>query len=195
VDETYRQAAYNDDEIAQSAATLGSQVIVTGSLSKCHGVPGLRIGWAIVRHKTLREQMVLGKFNTVIANSTIDEMLGLQVLTRADAIIGPRRKHLGEGLARTTAWVAYNSALVEWVKPDAGALCCVRLRSDKFDQAAVARFHAALTALDARVGDGTWFGEEPRVFRLGFGLLSIPELQLALGKLGTALQQAKRKAA
>jgi hypothetical protein len=33
------------------------------------------------------------------------------------------------------------------------------------------------------------------VFRLGFGLLSIPELQLALGKLGTALQQAKRKAA
>jgi hypothetical protein len=195
VDETYRQAAYNDDVIAQSAATLGSQVIVTGSLSKCHGVPGLRIGWAIVRHKTLREQMVLGKFNTVIANSTIDEMLGLQVLTRADAIIGPRRKHLGEGLARTTAWVAYNSALVEWVKPDAGALCCVRLRSDKFDQAAVARFHAALTALDARVGDGTWFGEEPRVFRLGFGLLSIPELQLALGKLGTALQQAKRKAA
>jgi aspartate/methionine/tyrosine aminotransferase len=195
VDETYRQAAYNDDVIAQSAATLGSQVIVTGSLSKCHGVPGLRIGWAIVRHKTLREQMVLGKFNTVIANSTIDEMLGLQVLTRADAIIGPRRKHLGEGLARTTAWVAYNSALVEWVKPDAGALCCVRLRSDKFDQAAVARFHAALTALDARVGDGTWFGEEPRVFRLGFGLFSIPELQLALGKLGTALQQAKRKAA
>jgi aspartate/methionine/tyrosine aminotransferase len=166
VDETYRHAVYNDDEIAQSAATLSPRVIVTGSLSKCHGAPGLRIGWAIVRDKALREQMVLGKFNTVIANSTIDEMLGLRVLLQADAIIAARRKHLGEGLARTVAWVARNAAMVEWVKPDAGALCCVRLRSDQFDQAAVARFHAALAALDARVGDGTWFGEEPRVFRL-----------------------------
>jgi DNA-binding transcriptional MocR family regulator len=170
-------------------------VIITGSLSKCHGAPGLRIGWAIVRDKALREQMVLGKFNTVIANSTIDEMLGLRVLTQAESIIAARRKHLGEGLARTAAWVARNAALVEWVKPDAGALCCVRLRSDQFDRAAVARFHAALAALDARVGDGTWFGEEPRVFRLGFGFLPIPELELALGALSTALQQAKRKAA
>ena len=162
VDETYRQAVYNYDEVAQSAATLSPRVIVSGSLSKCHGAPGLRIGWAIVRDKTLREQMVLGKFNTVIANSTIDEILGLRVLIQADAIIAARRKHLGEGLTRTAAWVARNAALVEWVKPDAGALCCIRLRSDQFDQAAVVRFHAALAALHARVGDGTWFGEEPR---------------------------------
>jgi aspartate/methionine/tyrosine aminotransferase len=195
VDETYRQAAYNDDEVAQSAATLSPRVIITGSLSKCHGAPGLRIGWAIVRDSALREQMVLGKFNTVIANSTIDEMLGLRVLSQAETITAARRKHLGEGLARTAEWVARNAALVEWVKPDAGALCCVRLRSDQFDQAAVTRFHAALAALDARVGDGTWFGEEPRVFRLGFGLLPIPELELGLGALSTALQQAKRKAA
>src|SRR5262245_48552901 len=135
------------------------------------------------------------EINTVIANSAIDEMLGLRVLTQADAIIGARRKHLGEGLARTAAWVARNAELVEWIKPDAGALCCVRLRSDQFDQAAVVRFYAALAALDARVGDGTWFGEAARVFRLGFGLLPMPELELALGALGTALQQAQRKAA
>jgi aspartate/methionine/tyrosine aminotransferase len=195
VDETYRQAAYDDDEVSHSAANLSARVIVTGSLSKTHGAPGLRIGWAIVRDKALREQMVLGKFNTVIANSTIDEMLGLRALIQADAIIAARRKHLGQGLARTAAWVARNATLVEWIKPDAGALCCVRLRSDQFDHAAVARFHAALAGLDGRVGDGTWFGEESRVFRLGFGLLPIPELELALDVLSTALQQAKRKAA
>jgi DNA-binding transcriptional MocR family regulator len=122
-------------------------------------------------------------------------MLGLRVLTQADAIIDARRKHLGEGLARTAAWVARNAEQVEWVKPDAGALCCVRLRSEQFDQTAVARLHAELANLDARVGDGRWFGEGPRVFRLGFGLLPIPELELALGVLSTALQQAKRKAA
>jgi hypothetical protein len=70
----------------------------------------------------LREQMVLGKFNTVNANSTVDETLGLRLLIQAGAIIAARRKHLGEGLARTAAWVARTAALVEWVKPDADAL-------------------------------------------------------------------------
>jgi aspartate/methionine/tyrosine aminotransferase len=199
VDETYRLAVYGDDEPAPSAARLGAQfgaqVIVTGSLSKCHGAPGLRVGWAITRNRALREQLILGKFNTVIANSTIDEALALAVLRRADRIIGARRNHLAAGLARTATWVERNAALVEWVPPDAGALCCVRLRRDRFDEAAVARFHAALARLDARVGNGTWFGDEPRVFRVGFGLLSIPELETALNVVGSALREAQREAA
>jgi aspartate/methionine/tyrosine aminotransferase len=195
VDETYRCAVYDDDKPAPSAALLGSQVIVTGSLSKCHGAPGLRIGWAITRNAALREQLMLGKFNTVIANSTIDEALGLRVLRQQDAIIGTRRRLLGEGLARTAAWVARNAALVEWVRPDAGALCSVRLRPEAFDDAAVARFYATLARLDARVGDGSWFGEERRVFRIGFGFLPTPALQAALDVLTTALQQALRQAA
>ena len=195
IDETYRNAVYGDDPIAPSAALLGANIIVTGSLSKCHGAPGLRIGWAIVRDPALREQLVLGKFSTVIANSTVDEMLALRVFREAEPIIAARRTHLGEGLERTAAWVERNAALVEWVRPDAGALCCIRLRPDRFDEAAVARFYAALGRLDARVANGSWFGEEPRVFRLGFGLLSMDELEAALDVLTTALQQAQRLAA
>jgi aspartate/methionine/tyrosine aminotransferase len=195
VDETYRQAVYDDAAVAPSAALLGSQVIVIGSLSKCHGAPGLRIGWAIVRNAALREQMVLGKFNTVIANSTVDEMLGLRVMRQAERIVGTRRTLLGAGLARTATWIEHNSALVEWVRPDAGALCCVRLRADAFDEAAVKHFHAALARLDARVANGEWFGEEPRVFRLGFGFLAAPRLEQSLDVLTTALQQALRQAA
>jgi len=199
VDETYRAAVYGGDPPAASAAPLGPQmtakVIVTGSLSKCHGAPGLRVGWAITRNRALREQLILGKFNTVIANATIDEALALAVLRQADRIIGVRRKHLAEGLARTAAWVARNATLLEWVRPDAGALCCVRLRRDRFDAAAVARFHAALARRDARVGNGAWFGEEPRVFRLGFGLLSIAELETALDAVSSALHEARREAA
>jgi aspartate/methionine/tyrosine aminotransferase len=195
VDETYRHAVYGDGAPGPSVAQLGTQVIVTGSLSKCHGAPGLRVGWAITRNRALREQLVLGKFNTVIANSTIDEALALAVLRRADRIVGARRAHLAAGLARTAAWVERNAALVEWVPPDAGALCCVRLRRDRFDEASVARFHAALARLDARVGNGTWFGDEPRVFRVGFGLLSIPELDTALNVVSSVLREAQREAA
>lgn len=195
IDETYRCAAFGDDAIAPSGATMSPRVVVTGSLSKCHGVPGVRIGWAITRNAELREQLVIGKFSTVISNSAVDEMLGLRVLRRADEIIGDRRRRLGDGLARTTAWVEHNAALVEWVRPDAGALCCIRLRPDVFDDAGVMRFYAGLSRRDARVGDGSWFGEEPRVFRLGFGFLAPDELDAALDVLTATLQQARRNAA
>jgi DNA-binding transcriptional MocR family regulator len=122
-------------------------------------------------------------------------MLGLRVLREAGSIITARRIHLAEGLARTAAWVERNAALVEWVRPNAGALCCIRLRRDAFDDAAVARFYAMLGRLDARVGNGSWFGEEPRVFRLGFGLLPMDDLDAALDVLTTALRQAQRLAA
>jgi len=195
VDETYRHAVYGDATPAASAALLDARVIVTGSLSKCHGAPGLRVGWAITRNRPLREQLILGKFNTVIANSTIDEALALAVLRQSDRIIGTRRQHLAAGRARMAAWVERNAALLEWVAPDAGALCCVRLRGDRFDEAAVARFYATLARRDARVGNGSWFGEEPRAFRVGFGLLSIPELETALAVVEGALREAQREAA
>ena len=47
VDETYRDATYADDPVAETALALGPKVISVASLSKCHGAPGLRIGWAI----------------------------------------------------------------------------------------------------------------------------------------------------
>jgi hypothetical protein len=59
-----------------------------------------------------------------------------------------------------------------------------------FDEAAVARFHAALPGLGVRVGRGPWFGEAERVFRLGFGLQTPAGLGEALEALSAALDQA-----
>ncbi len=195
LDETYRDAVYGDDAVAPSGVTLGQKVISCASLSKCHGAPGLRLGWAISRDPALREQLVLGKFNTSIANSAIDEALALKVLEQRDRIIGDRRRHLADGLARTAAWTDANAAYVDWVRPDAGALCCVRLKPSVFDEAAVDRFYAALATEGVRVGNGAWFGDEARVFRLGFGLLSMPDLDAALGGLASAIEAAARDAA
>ena len=190
IDETYREAVYGDNTIAPSAISLGPKIVACASLSKCHGAPGLRIGWAITRDAALREQLVLGKFNTVISCSPLDEALALRVLGGRDRIIGERRRHLAEGLARVGAWVESNSACAEWIRPDAGALCCVRLKPSVFDASAVGRFYAELEREGVRVGNGTWFGDEARVFRLGFGLLDIPDLQAGLDRLSAALRNA-----
>lgn len=195
MDETYREAVYGDDPVADSAVTLDPKVISCASLSKCHGAPGLRLGWAITRDPGLRDLLVTGKFNTVISCSAVDEALGLEVLRQRGHIIGERRQRLAQGLAMTADWVSRHDGLVDWVRPDAGALCCLRLKRDLFDELAVGRFYEALAGEGVRVANGTWFGEEARVFRLGFGLLSKPDLEAALEGLSTALERSAREAA
>jgi aspartate/methionine/tyrosine aminotransferase len=195
LDATYRDAAYGDDPVADSYVELSPRIIQTASLSKCHGAPGLRLGWAITRDTALREELILGKFNTVISCSTVDEFLALKVLEQRERIIGERRGRLAEAVATVARWVDQNHRFVEWVRPDAGALCCVRLRPALFDDAAVARFYDALPGEGVRVASGTWFGEEARVFRVGFGLLSQADLEAALARLGAALGAAVREAA
>ncbi|HTT00899.1 MAG TPA: pyridoxal phosphate-dependent aminotransferase [Steroidobacteraceae bacterium] len=195
VDETYREAVYGEDAVPPSAVGLDPSVISISSLSKCHGAPGLRIGWAVVRGRELREQLVMGKFNTVISCSSLDEALAVRLLERRQQVIGERRVQLAAGLAAVERWVAQHAQLIEWVRPDAGAICCVRLRSGAFDAAGVRRFYAALAAEDARVADGRWFGDDSRIFRLGFGRLTAAELEGALLSVGRSLQHAARGSA
>lgn len=67
-----------------SAVHLGDNVIVVSSLSKIHGVPGLRIGWAIGPVDIIQEMVNYRRFSTV-ANSTLSERFAEQVLRQHDA--------------------------------------------------------------------------------------------------------------
>jgi aspartate/methionine/tyrosine aminotransferase len=189
LDETYREAAHGDDAVAPSAVGLSRRIISCASLSKCHGAPGLRLGWAIARDPALKEQLVVAKFNTVISCSPLDESLAVRVLERRDHILGERRRRLAQGLALTAGWVRENDAFVEWVRPDAGALCCVRLKPSVFDDGVVENFYETLAREGIRVANGRWFGDEARVFRLGFGLLPAAELEAALARLSAAMRR------
>jgi DNA-binding transcriptional MocR family regulator len=174
--------------MATSAVALDPRVVSVASLSKCHGAPGLRIGWAISRDSRLVEQLLRAKFGTVLTGSPVTEALALRVFENYDQIMAERRAVLADGVATTAAWVTENADLVEWVRPDAGALCCVRLKSAAFDADGVERFHRTLENHDVRVANGGWFGDEPRVFRLGFGFLPAAELKAAFDTFTAALR-------
>ncbi len=189
LDETYREAVYGDRKPWPSFVNLDPRIVSCASLSKCHGAPGLRTGWVITRHQALRDQLYLGKFNTTISNSQVDEALAILVLAGGDAVLAPRRRHLQAGRQRTAEFVARHAALIDWVQPDAGALCCLRLKEKAFSDQAVQHFYDDLATRDTRVGLGTWFGEEARVFRLGFGLLSMDDLDEAFARLAQSLTQ------
>jgi DNA-binding transcriptional MocR family regulator len=117
------------------------------------------------------------------------------VLQRRERIIGDRRKHLSDGLTRVAAWIESQRGLVDWIRPDAGALCCVRLNPSAFGAEGVNRLYEGMHREGVRVAPGAWFGEEPRIFRLGFGLLGMADLEAGLRGLSSALTGARKTAA
>jgi aspartate/methionine/tyrosine aminotransferase len=181
VDETYRAASYGDTPVPASAATLSPRVVTCSSLSKAHGTPGLRIGWLTTTDAELYERLRNAKFLTTVACSAPDELLATHVLRQAKDILGARSARLQAALDELTAWV--EGQPVELVRPDAGALCCLRLPAGTD----VPAFHRRLAALDARVAPGSWFGEDDRIFRLGFGHLEPGTFTEALSRLAQAL--------
>ncbi|WP_329005207.1 pyridoxal phosphate-dependent aminotransferase [Kribbella sp. NBC_00709] len=186
IDETYRVASYGDDAVAETAVRLGPKVVSVASLSKCHGAAGLRIGWVISTDAELVDQLSTAKFSTVVSASPVSEALAVRVFEQEDQILGVRRSWLAENLLITQDWVSENSDVVEWVRPDAGALCVVRLKPP----VDLDRFGKACRELGVRLADGDWFGDEPGVFRLGFGFLPAGELKAALDALREAVHAA-----
>jgi aspartate/methionine/tyrosine aminotransferase len=189
IDETYREATYGDNAVIPTCAGLGTNVISISSLSKCHGTPGLRLGWLQSSDAAFLEQVKIAKMNTVISNSVLDELVGIEVLKKEAIIFQTRRIHSSQGLQLTSDWIIQNKNLIAWNEPKAGALCCVRLKEEKFNQKQVEAFYTNCKELGIQIASGVWFGETNQYFRLGFGYMDIESLKTTLDTLTEILSK------
>jgi aspartate/methionine/tyrosine aminotransferase len=190
IDETYREAVYGDEIAVDSFAGLHPRIVTAASVSKALGAPGLRTGWLTVADAELRSRLIVAKMNIVISGSVLDEALATALLHNRAGVLASQRRLLAGGLAELTDWCKAESQRIEWVRPDAGALCCLRLRADVFDDVAVSRFWHLLPSHELQLASGAWFGESARVFRLGFGYLPSERLLPALSALSAVLDAA-----
>ena len=192
VDETYRESSYGDDQMVESFAGLDPRIVTGASVSKALGAPGLRTGWLTVPDADLRSRLTIAKMNTVISGSVLDEALAAALLRNRTGVLDSRRRLLANALDTLSNWCQAERGRIEWIRPDGGALCCLRLRADVFDDAAVSRFWALLPDHDLQLASGRWFGEADRVFRLGFGYLPPARLTPALAALSSSLDASSR---
>lgn len=193
VDETYREAVYGDSMPPASAAALDPRVITGSSVSKAHGAPGLRVGWLTVPDDALRQRLMVAKMNVTISGSPVDEALAASLLTNRERFLAPRRRMLATALDEVRRWLAREQERLEWIQPEGGALCCVRLREDVFNEEAVSRFWTGLEEQDLQLAPGSWFGESSRVFRLGFGYMPPNCLMPALRAVSSHLDDVLAK--
>ena len=189
IDETYREATYGDHNIIKTYAGLRDNIITISSLSKCHGTPGLRVGWLHSNDKKFIEQVGIAKMNTVISNSVLDEFVALKVLNKESEIFKSRRIHSIKGFLLTKNWVQQNKKFISWIEPKAGALCCIKLKESIFNKLQIEEFYKLSKDKGIQIANGEWFGETKRFFRLGFGYMEIEKLELTLNKLTKILNK------
>jgi len=164
IDETYREATYGDNNVLPTCAGLNENIITVSSLSKCHGTPGLRIGWLHSQDSQLIKEAGIAKMNTVISNSVLDEYVALQILKKEEEIFRTRRIHSMKGLSLTKEWVELNEEYITWNEPKAGALCCIKLKESKFNINQIKEFYSAAKKAQIQLANGEWFGESSRYF-------------------------------
>ena len=168
-------------------------MLTVSSLSKAHGAPGLRLGWITCSSPALMAHLQVGKGKTAICSSILDERMGARILASAAAILRDRNARLGVALGAVETWMASNAQYMEWVRPQAGGLCCVRLKASAYDDAAVEAFYRMAAERQINLASGDRFLDERRVFRLGFGALPIEVFERALMALEDTCRSALRR--
>jgi len=189
IDETYREATYGNNKEIPTFAGLKDNIITVSSLSKCHGTPGLRIGWLYSSDDEFIKEVGVAKMNIVISNSVLDEYVAIQILKKESEIFCARRVHSAKGLHQTQNWIKMNEAFIEWNEPIAGALCCIKLKEEKFNENQLEEFYSKSKDAGIQMANGEWFGETKRFFRLGFGYMSIEKLIITLNKLSEIIRK------
>ncbi|RMH21947.1 MAG: aminotransferase class I/II-fold pyridoxal phosphate-dependent enzyme, partial [Gemmatimonadetes bacterium] len=177
-DEVYRGAELDGEE-TPSFWGRSERVLVTNSLSKAYGLPGLRLGWVLGPEGLMEDLWGRTDYTTIAPASLSDALacLALEPATRA-RILERTRGILRENLQVLAGWIARQGGLFSYRPPDAGAICYVRYDAPVNSSELAERLRVEKSLL---VVPGDHFGMDGYL-RLGYGPPRA-ELEEALGRL------------
>lgn len=187
VDETYRYLNFQTT-ITPYYANKSKHVISVCSLSKAHGVPGIRTGWIITKDKNLMQQFLAAKEQIIITNSVVDEAIALHILVQQN-YLEKTHQHIRHNFSILKNWIENEQQYLEWCEPTAGVVAFPRIKSAI--QLNLQTFYAVLFDKHKTiVGPGHWFEQEDRYMRIGFGYPYAEELQQGLKNIAASIEAA-----
>ncbi|MEW1632097.1 capreomycidine synthase [Streptomyces sp. NPDC089173] len=153
-----------------------------GTMSKCYGLPGTRVGWCLGAPDLLARFLPLRDALTICL-SPLTEFLAERAIVHADRLLAVRAPQTARNLRTLTAWAQEHADLVSWTPPGGGCTAFPAFTgvSDTEELCrTLGRDH------DVLLVPGTGFGHPDRV-RLGFGGAEA-ELTEGLDRLGRVLR-------
>ena len=122
------------DEVYAGAESVGAetpsfwgmhdQVLVTNSLSKAYGLPGLRLGWILGPTRIIEDLWGHTDYTTICPAALSDALarIALKPTTRA-RVIERTRGIVRANLDLLESWMAEQGGRFSYRRPDAGAIC------------------------------------------------------------------------
>ena len=179
-DEVYRELEHDPAARLPAACEAYEHAVSLGSMSKTYGLPGLRLGWLASRDADILQRCLEFKYYTTICNSAPSEFLTALALRHREVLVRRNLEIVRRNLDVLGAFIRQRPNLFEWVKPNAGPIGFVHLKSDRdvlaFCEEVVR--DSGVLLLPGSVYD------QPHHIRFGFGRKNMLE---ALAQFGTYL--------
>ncbi len=197
IDEARRVGAWIvADEIYRGAELSGSltptffgryeKVIVTGGLSKAFGLPGLRAGWIVAPPKIIGHLSQYHDYLTLTPSYLSDYLANIVMQPkRRDEVLKRTRGIIGTNLPVLEKWLAKHADIVDYARPDAGAIATVRYR---LPITSVALFNRLREEQSVLITPGAHFGIGGRYLRIGFGY-DLTQTQQGLRRISRLLKE------
>ena len=184
-DEIYRGAEQRDKK-APSINGIYDKTIITSSLSKAYGLPGLRLGWAVCPTEQVANELWTYSDYTTISPSKVSDWLATLALNpKVQAKIEERtRKVVKDNWAIMKKWLDSHADVLEYVAPSAASICFIKQNTgiDSLDLV-----NRLMKEKSVFICPGEHF-EVPGYLRIGFG--SEPEyLEPALARISELLDE------
>ncbi len=184
-DETYRHMTFGPP--LPTAASLSPWAISVTSMSKCYGLPGIRMGWLATQAQDVLDGVLAVREQVTITNTALSETIATKVLERRDEFLQRAQHHVAANLAIVQAWMAAQPRL-EWIAPQGGVVALPRFRDGAIDGDPETMYQSLARDHRVFVVPGRCFEVDNRHFRLGFGGTA-EELRAGLDRVGAALTQ------
>ena len=181
-DAAFEAIQYDEDPLP-SPSEVYDRALSMSTLSKCYGLPGLRVGWTIGSPEVFERCFHLRDYTTLHLSPLV-ELITRRVMEKRNLFIAPRFEQARKNLALVTEWAKEHEEWIEWFAPMGGVSCFPRLRHEENTEEFCHRMGQEFKVL---LVPGTCFGH-PQHVRLGFG--GNPDLlEAGLARFSQCLKQ------
>jgi aspartate/methionine/tyrosine aminotransferase len=176
-DEMYRFLEQDSADRLPSGPDVYEKAVALFGMSKTYGLAGLRVGWLATHDAQLRARLQAYKDWLTICGSAPSEILALIGLRNHDRIVARHLTRIRRNLDAVEGFVGAHPGLFEWVRPQAGSICFLRLLGDRSAEQFARR---AVEDADIMIAHSGVFGFGDRHIRVGVGRENLPEVLEAL---------------
>lgn len=126
-DEVYSGAERLTDEETPSFFGRYDKVVVTGSMSKAYGLPGLRVGWTVGPAGIIDEIWARHEYTTISATMLSNKLAAIALSPGVrPRILKRTREYIRRGYPILKAWMDGHPGIFTLHPPDAAAIAFVR---------------------------------------------------------------------